>query len=136
MKRIYLILAILVSSIGTVFSQGVTKMEVYCEIMCVQYNLFKGDVNALVDFGIADSAKQANGWIYNSETNKKMSFASPMSVFTYMSRRGWKYKDAFIVTEDQGIKGKVNVWHFILVKEFSVDCTTEAIIGDLDYRNK
>ncbi len=101
-----------------------------------KYNLFKGDVNAVVDFGIADKAKYADGWIYNSETNKKMSFASPMSVFTYMAKRGWEYKDAIISTESNGLKGKQNVWHFILTKEMPINCTPEDIIGDIDYRNK
>ncbi|MDE6266087.1 MAG: hypothetical protein K2M07_01890 [Muribaculaceae bacterium] len=113
-----------------------TTMKVYCEVMCVQYNLFKGDVNAVVDFGIADKAKNADGWIYDSETNKKMSFASPMSVFSYMAKRGWEYKDAIIITEINGMKGKQNVWHFILTKEMPLDCTPEDIVGNIDYRNK
>ena len=113
-----------------------TTMKVYCEVMCVQYNLFKGDVNAVVDFGIADKAKNADGWIYDSETNKKMSFASPMSVFAFMAKRGWEYKDAIIITEMNGMKGKQNVWHFILTKEMPLDCTPEDIVGNIDYRNK
>lgn len=113
-----------------------TTMKVYCEVMCVQYNLFKGDVNAAVDFGIADKAKNADGWIYNPETNKKMSFASPMSVFAFMAKHGWEYKDAIIITESSNMKGKQNVWHFILTKEMPLDCTPEDIVGDIDYRNK
>ena len=93
------------------------KIKVYCEVMCVQYNLF-------------------NGWIYNSENNKKFSFASPMSVFAYMAKRGWEYKDAIIVTESAGLTGKSNVWHFILTKEMPANYTQEDIIGDIDYRNK
>lgn len=112
------------------------KVKVYCEVMCVQYNLFKQDVNALVDFGLADKAKNANGWIYNSENNKKLSFASPMSVFAYMAKRGWEYKDAIIVTESSTMKGQHNVWHFILTKEVPADYTPEDIIGDIDYRTK
>lgn len=98
-------------------SDNPDKVKIYCEVMCVQYNLFKQDVNALVDFGIAEQGKYANGWIYNSENNKKYSFASPMSVFAYMAKRGWEYKDAIIITESAGLSGKSNVWHFILTKE-------------------
>ena len=118
-------------------SENPDKVKVYCEVMCVQYNLFKQDVNALVDFGIAEKAKYANGWIYNSENNKKYSFASPMSVFAYMAKRGWEYKDAIIITESAGLTGgKSNVWHFILTKDFPLDYTPEDVIGDIDYRNK
>ncbi len=134
MKKFLFLLVCLFTSIGmaTAQEQDTPKMKVYCEVMCVQYNLFKRDVNAAVDFGIADKAEYANGWIYNSETNKKMSFASPMSVFTYMAKRGWEYKDAIIITETN----KNNVWHFILTKELPIDYTPEDIIGDIDYRNK
>ena len=111
-------------------------VEVYCEVMCVQYNLFKNDVNALVDFGIADKAKNANGWIYDTDRNKKTSFASPMSVFAYMAKRGWRYKDAIIVTETTAMKNTSHVWHFILTKEMPINYTPEDIVGDIDYRTK
>ncbi len=73
MKKFLFLLVCLFTSIGmaTAQEQDTPKMKVYCEVMCVQYNLFKRDVNAAVDFGIADKAKYADGWIYNSETNKK-----------------------------------------------------------------
>lgn len=139
MKKLLFIIVCLIASFGGAKAQvqdSPTTIKVYCEVMCVQYNLFKGDVNAVVDFGIADKAKNADGWIYNTETNKKMSFASPMSVFAYMAKNGWEYKDAIIITEANGIKGKQNVWHFILTKEMPIDCTPEDIIGNIDYRNK
>ena len=84
----------------------------------------------------ADKAKYANGWIYDSSRDKKYSFASPMSVFAYMAKRGWEYKDAIIITESAGLSGKSNVWHFILMKEMPADYTPEDVIGDIDYRNK
>ena len=37
------------------------EVKVYCEVMCVQHTLFEHDVNALVDFGIAEQGKYANG---------------------------------------------------------------------------
>lgn len=108
------------------------KVKLYCELTCYQYN-FKQDVNALVDFGITEQGKYANGWIYNSNNNKKYSFASPMSVFAYMAKRGWEYKDAIVVTINPA---QYNVWHFILTKELPINYTPEDVIGDIDYRNK
>ena len=133
MKKIILLMAVILMGL-TATAQSLEqpeKIKVYCEVMCVQYNLFKQDVNALVDFGLADKAKYANGWIYNTENDKKQSFASPMSVFAYMAKRGWEYMDAIIVTE-----GKSNVWHFILTKTMPANYSDEDIIGDIDYRNK
>lgn len=138
MKKLMLFMAVCLMGMAATaqsFEQP-EKIKVYCEVMCVQYNLFKQDVNALVDFGIAEQGKYANGWIYNSQNNKKYSFASPMSVFAYMAKRGWTYEDAIIVTEGAGLSGKQNVWHFILTKEFPANYTPDDIIGDIDYRNK
>ena len=138
MKKLFLLMAICLTSIVAYaqMTQQPEKIKVYCEVMCVEYNLFKQDVNAIVDFGLADKAKNANGWIFNSENNKRLSFASPMSVFAYMAKRGWEYKDAIIVTESSTMKGQHNVWHFILTKEVPADYTPEDIIGDIDYRTK
>jgi hypothetical protein len=77
MKKIILLMAVILMGL-TATAQSLEqpeKVKVYCEVMCVEYNLFKQDVNAIVDFGIADKAKYANGWIYNSSNNKKYSFA-------------------------------------------------------------
>lgn len=139
MKKFFLIIVSILACTGMLKAQepmGNGKVKVYCEVMCVQYNLFKNDVNAIVDFGIADKAKNANGWIYNSETDKKYSFASPMSVFRYMADRGWEYKDAIVVTESSSMKGTQNVWHFILTKELPVGYTDNDVISNIDYRNK
>lgn len=139
MKKLMLLLVCVLTMTGIAKAQeSMTdgKVKVYCEVMCVQYNLFKNDVNAVVDFGIADKAKNANGWIYNSETDKKYSFASPMSVFKYMADRGWEYKDAIVVTETSSMKGNQNVWHFILTKELPMGYTDNDVIGNIDYRNK
>lgn len=139
MKKFFLMIVCILACTGILKAQepmATGKVKVYCEVMCVQYNLFKNDVNAIVDFGIADKAKNANGWIYNSETDKKYSFASPMSVFKYMADRGWEYKDAIVVTESSSMKGTQNVWHFILTKELPVGYTDNDVIGNIDYRNK
>ncbi len=133
---LFLLLLIGTSIISAQEVQKDGKIKIYCDVMCVQYNLFKADVNAVVDFGIADKAKNANGWIYDTSVNKKHSFASPMSVFAYMAKRGWEYKDAIIITESSGMKGTQNVWHFILTKEVPINYTNEDVIGDIDYRNK
>jgi hypothetical protein len=135
MKKLFLsLLLCFLACAGKLSAQDTVK--IYCEVTCYQYNLFKQDVNALVDFGIADKAREANGWIYNTDTNKKYSFASPMSVFAYMAKRGWEYKDAIIVSEPTSMKGHTNVWHFILTKELPMDYSADDVIGDIDYRTK
>lgn len=139
MKKLILMIVCILAFAGVLKAQEPMadgKVKVYCEVMCIQYNLFKNDVNAIVDSGIADKAKNANGWIYNSETDKKYSFASPMSVFKYMADRDWEYKDAIVVTESSSMKGTQNVWHFILTKELPVGYTDNDVIGNINYRSK
>ena len=89
MKKIIMMILCMLSFTGMLRAQEHNaKVKAYCEVTCVEYNLFKKDVNAIVDFGIADKAKNAKGWVYNSETDKKYSFSSPMNVFKYMADHG------------------------------------------------
>lgn len=130
MKKIILIILCILASVGMMKAQEPNaKVKVYCEVTCVEYNLFKKDVNAIVDFGIADNAKNAKGWIYNSETDKKYSFSSPMNVFKYMADRGWEYRDAIVEKESS-----VLTWHFILSKEMPAGYSDSDIVGNIDYR--
>lgn len=134
MKNYISILVCFFISFGALYAQDqdVPKTKVYCLVMCETYNMVKADLNVIVDFGIADKATNANGWIYNTDTNKRMSFASPMSVINYMAKRGWEYKDVTLTDNDAATNQ--NVRQFILVKEVPIDCSVEDIIGDIDYR--
>lgn len=135
MKKFIFLIVCFLASVAMAHAQECETpiMKIYCDVKCERYNLLKDDVNATVDFGIADKAIDARGWIYNPETNKKMSFASPMNVFAYMAKKGWEYKDAIIINSNSD---NIYVWHFILTKEMPVDCTAADIIGDIDYRKK
>ena len=128
-KIILMIICVLVFSGMLKAQQRNAEVKVYCEVTCVEYNLFKKDVNAIVDFGIADKAKNAKGWIYNSETDKKYSFSSPMNVFKYMADHGWEYKDAIVEKDASGL-----TWHFILTKEVPAGYIDSDIVGSIDYR--
>lgn len=123
----------LCAGISIAQNQEQKTIKVYCEVTCVQYNILKDDVNAMIDFGIAEKATQSNGWIYNSENGKRYSFASRMNVLAYMSKRGWEYKDAIVIINPNKVD-QYN-WHFILSKEVPLDYTKKDVIGDIDYRN-
>lgn len=138
MKKSILLLLSIFMYVGISFAkdndpQNVTR---YCEVKVVEYNLLKSDLNALVDFGLADKNEDAYGWIYNPETNKKMSFASPMSVFAFMAKNGWEFENSLMINLDEGMKGKRYISHFIFKKVLPRDCSREELIGDIDYRMK
>lgn len=133
MRKILFILICLVGSVMTLSAQDLDKtmMKVYCEVKCVKYNILKDDVNVLVDFGIADKAENAFGWIYDFESNKKKSFASPMSVIAFMAKNGWEYKDTVI--KNKFSDDYYN--NYLFFKSMPVDCTPQDIVGTIDYRN-
>lgn len=134
-KTLLLMIICLLAIVANAQSVENTPMvKVYCTITCSEYNLLKNDVNVKVDFGIAPNAVGAWGWIYNRQTNKKMSFASTMSVLNFMAKRGWKYKD-MVKDMEQGADGKVFPQdYYLLEKELPADYSPLDVVGDIYYR--
>ncbi len=123
------------SSLGLAHeSDAKTTVKIYCEVTCSTYNVLKRDVNVQVDFGVGKDAEEATGWIYNPSTNKKYSFASPMSVLSFMAKHGWEYKDSLLMRSRAGKTTDYDVWHFILTKEVPADYTYKDVVGDIDFR--
>ena len=60
MKKILLIIALCLVSIGVNAQDN--KIEVYCQVLCVQYHLIKGDVNVHVDFELPVSGGHLISW--------------------------------------------------------------------------
>ena len=73
MKKLLSILLAVILGVGIAIAKNHEQktIKIYCEITCVRYNLLKDDVNVLIDFGIAEKAKNAKGWIFNKENGKK-----------------------------------------------------------------
>lgn len=137
MKKMLSILLAVILGVGIAIAKNHEQktIKIYCEITCVQYNLLKDDVNVLIDFGIAEKAKNAKGWIFNKENGKKYSFASRINVLAYMAKRDWEYEDTVIIYDPDKVKEDQNEWHIILSKKVPLDYSAEDVIGDIDYRN-
>lgn len=137
MKKLLSILLAVILGVGIAIAKNHEQktIKIYCEITCVQYNLLKDDVNVLIDFGIAEKAKNAKGWIFNKENGKKYSFASRINVLAYMAKRDWEYEDTVIIYDPDKVKEDQSEWHIILSKKVPLDYSAEDVIGDIDYRN-
>lgn len=137
MKKLLSILLAVILGVGIAIAKNHEQktIKIYCEITCVRYNLLKDDVNVLIDFGIAEKAKNAKGWIFNKENGKKYSFASRINVLAYMAKRGWEYEDTVIIHDPDKVKEDQSEWHLILSKVVPLDYSAEDVIGDIDYRN-
>ena len=136
MKKTFLLAIVcLLTLVASAQSVGTKPMvKVYCTITCSEYNLLKNDVNVKVDFGIAPDAVGAWGWICNRQTNKKMSFASPMSVLNFMAKRGWEYKE-MVKNMEKGAGDKMfPQYYYLLEKELPADYTPLDVVGDIYYR--
>ena len=105
-------------------------ISILCDIECHRYNLFKTDVNAYVDFGIDACADFSRGWIYDSRSGKRMSFASPMSAINYLAHFGWTLKDTYVVKETK----EDPVVHYILKKTVPYYYTADDVLSGLDFR--
>lgn len=135
MKRLILLsLIALVSIVASAQGSGERKVKVYCQLQCVGYNLFKEDLNVRADFGLASKAEDSKGWIYNSGNNKKLSFASQMSVLNYFGARGWTFVEKFVVPREDN-KNLTDVY-YILEKEVPSGFTDKDVLEDIDFRVK
>ncbi len=136
MKKSILLLLFILGALITVKSQEVQKeptITVYCQVECFEYRPFYNAINARVDFGVTDSIGYAYGLIRNPDNNKAISFESRMGVFTYMTKRGWKYiETTLIYDKDRSTPGM----YLLFSKEMPADCTPEDIVRGIDFRKK
>ena len=135
MRRfIFLSLIAFVSIIASAQENTGRKVKVYCQLQCLGYNLFKEDLNVRADFGLASKAEDSKGWIYNSGNNKKLSFASQMSVLNFFGARGWTFVEKFVAPREDN-KNLTGVY-YILEKELSAGYTDKDVLEDIDFRVK
>ena len=91
-------------------------------------------MNVRADFGLASKAEDSKGWIYNSGNNKKLSFASQMSVLNFFGARGWTFVEKFVAPREDN-KNLTDVY-YILEKELSAGYTDKDVLEDIDFRVK
>lgn len=113
-KRLFTLILFFLPALA--FSQ--TKSEypktVYCEIVG-SGKLMSSKIKISVDFG--QNRKTMDG-SYNftlvDENGKALNFSSMIGALNHMAKLGWKFEQAYVVTDDLL---KQNVYHYLLSKE-------------------
>lgn len=112
MKKLLLTLVIAFVAVS-VFAQTDGTRRVYCELLGVQKGLFSSKVKITVDFG-----QETNFWKGTKdqqlvdENGKNIDFNSMIDGMNYMGNNGWKFVQAYVITE-----GPQNVYHWLLYKD-------------------
>ncbi len=91
---------------------GTTK-SAYAELLGYQKGIFSKKVTVSIDFGQKVSFwKQGSDDKIVDENGKDVVFNSMVDAMNFMGKRGWKFVQAYVVTE-----GNQNVYHWLLSKE-------------------
>ena len=107
MKKLLLALSLVLCSI---IVYGQESKEVYCKLEARQ-KFMSQKIFITVDYGQETNAFQ-NDAMMNEETGKIKTFNSTIDALNYMGERGWKFIQAFVVTESN-----TNVYQFLMRKE-------------------
>ncbi len=118
MKKIIFFSLILLSA--NAYSQD--KVEKYCELIATA-KMFSNKVTIEVDFGQEKKFFDFKDARVKDDLGKAKNFNSVVDALNYLGSLGWKFVDAYPLTEGGG-GGKV--LHFFFKKEFLKSELTEA----------
>lgn len=106
-------------SINTSAQTDTSRVEQYCE-MVAQGRLFSNKITIDLDFGEGKSFWSFKDTRVKDElTGKVRKFKSTVDALNYMGGIGWILVNAFPVTENTGLGGTQNVYHFFFKKSFA-----------------
>lgn len=109
MKRLFL-LSICGLFAMSVFAQ--TVREVYCEIVCTQIKLTSPKCAVAIDYG--QDRKLSDSRVVVDELGNTMIFNSVMDALNWMGTLGWKFKQAYTITD---YLTKDQIYHYLFAKE-------------------
>lgn len=128
MKKILLFVILITTT--TLFAQE-TK-EVYCHVSPgMGTSWFGNDCTISVDFGQAKKITQPQ--IVVDEMGEPIVFNSIIDALNWMSSLGWRFKQAFTITDPLS---KDNIYHYLLAKEIQEGEAIDAGIRLYDKKGK
>ena len=128
MKKILLFVALITTT--TLFAQE-TK-EVYCHVSPgMGTSWFGNDCTISVDFGQVKKITQPQ--IVVDEMGEPIVFNSIIDALNWMSSLGWRFKQAFTITDPLS---KDNIYHYLLAKEIQEGEAIDAGIRLYDKKGK
>jgi len=116
MKKLFLFFFVSILSLPEAFSQSVNDVPLsdidveYVQIVGTA-KLLSTKVTIRIDFGQSTKLLSAKESLVKDENGKLMSFNSMIDVLNFMSKNGYEYKDAYVLTI-----ANQNVYHYMLQK--------------------
>lgn len=116
MKKLFLFFFVCILSLPEAFSQSVNGVPLsdidveYVQIVGTA-KLLSTKVTIRIDFGQSTKLLSAKESVVKDENGKLMSFNSMIDVLNFMSKNGYDYKDAYVLTISNQ-----NVYHYMLQK--------------------
>lgn len=104
------------------FKQENGSTRVYAELKCVGTNFLglNSNCNVIVDMGQPNQTISKVFYILD-EKGKNAKFPSPIAALNYMGSLGWKFVQAYPISEPNGMKGNQMVYHWLLYKDINND---------------
>lgn len=115
-KSLIYICLIFLFSIDCLAQNNEETYRVYAELLGTQKGLFSNKVTVTIDFGQSVSYWKSGDRKIVDENGKDIIFNSMVDAMNYMGERGWKFQQAYVVSD-----GGNNVYHWLLYKDIHSD---------------
>lgn len=128
--KLLILVACLCSPFLSLAQTDTSKVEQYCELIA-QGRLFSNKITIDIDFGEGRSFFRFKDTRIKDEiTGKVKKFKSTVDALNYLGGMGWVLLNAFPVTENNGLSGAQNVYHFVFKKQFAKTELVENNVED------
>ncbi len=120
MKNAIFIMLFMLAALKGYSQDPWNPIRTYCEVVGTG-NLTGTKVKIEIDFGQAQKywSKHSDNFLVDAD-GKEIKFNSMVDALNYMARFGWKFEQAYVITENSTMS-KNNVYHYLLSKELRGD---------------
>lgn len=125
MKKFLLILSLVISSFAMNAQEAVTTItipqetpgtnRVYAELLGYGTNVLGLNKNVTVTVDLGQFQSAFKPYTLLDDQGKTIKFNSMVAAMNYMGERGWKFVQAYVITEGN----KQNVYHWLMYKDIS-----------------
>lgn len=116
MKKVVFVLLFMFVALGGYSQDLWNPTRVYCNIVGIG-NFTGTKMKVSIDFGQARKLLDGNNnRSLVDKDGKDIKFNSMVDALNYMALLGWKFEQAYVLTEDAGMS-KQNVYHYLLSRE-------------------
>lgn len=123
MRRLIIFLGLVVFFCMSAYSQviingvDINKEDIkYCRLVGIG-KFLSAKMNIEVDYGQPRKLLGKKDFYIKDKDGKKVVFYSMIQALNFMDKNGWEFITAYVITMSSGLKGKQNVYHYLLRKK-------------------